>query len=354
MHSRTSLLLIPTIPLLVLACVPEGGDGPGGDFSITDFDSDSDAFDALPEVLVSASGVDPDDEEPERWDADVPVVLPPWWKCGDGELDSWEQCDNGGLNSEYGECTPKCQEPWCGDGYHHPSEECDLGPANGQQLNVYGSCSASCEIATGCGDGVVQPDYLEECDHGAGGSPTCAPNCRWYRRVVFVTAETYTGAELGGTAGADGLCQDSAKNGGLPFHESFRAWLGVKDDNDPDDQSANPSSWLKPVGEDNEFMRMDGLVVAESVHDLLNNDLLNPIQLTAAGENLGGVPVWSNILPGGTYASEYDCDNWTSDSGFGRWGTSGSTTSTWTDSGMKLYCNNALHLYCVEQPGNGN
>ncbi len=353
MLPRINLLVSLAIPLFALACVPEDGEQPGGESLPLDSDSDSNGLDALPEVFVIASGDEPDVDEPERWDEDLPVVLPPWWKCGDGEVDSWEQCDNGELNSHYGECTEICQKPWCGDGYHHPSEECDLGSENGQSLNDYGSCTASCTIATGCGDGVVQPD-LEECDHGVGGSPTCAPNCRWYRRIVFVTAETYSGAQIGGIEGADAKCRDSAANGGLPFHEDFRAWLSVRDDNDPGDLSATPSAWLEPVGEDNQFMRTDGLVVANSVEDLLNKDLLNPISLTAAGEHVGGVEVWSNTVPGGVFASEHDCDDWSSNSAFGRRGFSSATTAAWMDYLAKVDCSNALRLYCVEQPGDGN
>lgn len=346
MLPRTSLVFLSLL-LLPLACVPEGSEIPG-EPSSPDSGSDSDALDALPEVIISASGADPDEEDPVRWDEDLPVVLPPWWKCGDGEVDSWEQCDNGELNSEYGECTPICQKPWCGDGYHHPSEECDLGSENGQDLNAYGSCTASCKIATGCGDGVVQPD-LEECDHGAGGSPTCAPNCKWFGRIMFVTQGKFTGGEIGGIVGANAICESEAQ-GKFANADTFRAWLSTG--------AESVSDWLEEDMANSSIMRPDGAVIADTLELLKQTEgnLGAPILVTAAGVELASEAVWTNTSSGGLSEGSDSCDSWTSsaDDDYGRRGLSGEISKAWTSINGKVDCASARRLYCLEQPTVGN
>ncbi len=85
--------------------------------------------------------------------------------CGNGAIESGEQCDDGNGTSGDG-CSAACQleaSPGaCGDGFVDDGEQCDDGNTTGGD-----GCSATCqdeEIPGVCGDGVT--DANEECDDG--------------------------------------------------------------------------------------------------------------------------------------------------------------------------------------------
>jgi cysteine-rich repeat protein len=82
--------------------------------------------------------------------------------CGDGILDSGEECDDG--NNQNGDgCNESCLyvSPSCGDGSLDADEECDDG-----DLFTGDGCDDAChiEIPYGCGDGFIS--FGEECDDG--------------------------------------------------------------------------------------------------------------------------------------------------------------------------------------------
>lgn len=100
--------------------------------------------------------------------------------CGDGIVDTTEECDNGpqNLNGNYGLSPGDCSAatctwlPYCGDGLIHSREECDDG--NDENTD---NCLNTCVVAT-CGDGFVGPG--EACDPKTDANCTefCArPNC---------------------------------------------------------------------------------------------------------------------------------------------------------------------------------
>ena len=92
--------------------------------------------------------------------------------CGDGNIDAWEECDDGNNINGDG-CNATCWFETCGDGYldtngpdnipwNGDDEQCD----DGNNINGDG-CSAQCAIETPnpyCGDGNI--DAWEECDDG--------------------------------------------------------------------------------------------------------------------------------------------------------------------------------------------
>lgn len=86
--------------------------------------------------------------------------------CGNGLLDADEQCDDGNDNDADG-CSNACAAqnvlPFCGDGMTQPDllEECDDGAANADDLP--NACRSSCRRAR-CGDRIV--DAGEQCDDG--------------------------------------------------------------------------------------------------------------------------------------------------------------------------------------------
>ncbi|MDP8213333.1 MAG: hypothetical protein P9X22_08635 [Candidatus Zapsychrus exili] len=95
--------------------------------------------------------------------------------CGDGNIDTGEECDLGDQNSpsctpaSYGEectfCSLSCNTAafteWCGDGdcYGLPEEDGN-------------SCSDDCSLS--CGDGLTEPPD-EECDEGLDNGEECTP-----------------------------------------------------------------------------------------------------------------------------------------------------------------------------------
>jgi len=106
--------------------------------------------------------------------------------CGNGKVESGEQCDDSNKNPGDG-CTDRCVietgyscatgtecDPVCGDSRLVSAEVCD--PTTSPGFSQY--CSADCMSATGrCGDGVLQ-DIPEECDDGdSDANDGCANSC---------------------------------------------------------------------------------------------------------------------------------------------------------------------------------
>jgi hypothetical protein len=94
-------------------------------------------------------------------------------RCGDGVVDSGEECDEGGANSDAvdASCRTDCTDAGCGDGVVDSGEECDDGASNSD--SAADACRTDCSAA-GCGDGVV--DTGEDCDEGEE-SATCTASC---------------------------------------------------------------------------------------------------------------------------------------------------------------------------------
>jgi cysteine-rich repeat protein len=88
-------------------------------------------------------------------------------QCGDGIVQTGEQCDTGMNDNSYGGCAVDClYGPRCGDGVVQSAygEQCDLGTQNRDGL--YGGCSQTCRYGPHCGDGVHQQGTTEQCDDG--------------------------------------------------------------------------------------------------------------------------------------------------------------------------------------------
>ena len=120
-----------------------------------------------------------------------PICIAPEPLCGDGNLDSGEQCDNNGQNGiactpAYGGSCQYCSEtcevvnlqgPYCGDGnVDQCHEECETNEDCGQG---YFCNSCSCEIGTEC-----TPEATQACDTGnlgicADGTQTCDSEGFW-------------------------------------------------------------------------------------------------------------------------------------------------------------------------------
>ena len=88
--------------------------------------------------------------------------------CGDGEVNGFEECDDGN-NTNCDGCTADCRnETGCGDGVVCGDEECD----DGNNADCDG-CTSNCFQETGCGDGFLCAP--EVCDDG--NNDKCVGHC---------------------------------------------------------------------------------------------------------------------------------------------------------------------------------
>ena len=158
---------------------PAGGDGGGADSDGGGADADVDEADGSDEV---PDGEDGDDVE------DGPAPF-----CGDGNVDSEEECDDANLLDDDGcdnDCTWSCEtEDDCDDGeFCTGVETCtshvcldDAAPPDGGTCTtadaLAGLCAGGECVPATCGDGNI--DDGEECDDGNDiNSDACIDNCR--------------------------------------------------------------------------------------------------------------------------------------------------------------------------------
>jgi hypothetical protein len=104
--------------------------------------------------------------------------------CGNGKLETGEQCDNGGIDTQAcngnnnGTGGPGiCLTPTCGDGYTNKAtgEQCDaLGGIDSSACNGTNAGAVSCHSST-CGDGYLNAAAGEKCDT-SGGTDTATCN----------------------------------------------------------------------------------------------------------------------------------------------------------------------------------
>lgn len=182
----------------------------------------------------------------------------------------------------------------------------------------------------------------------AGAGPDL-PDLKISGAVVFQTSATGTG-ELSswprangswGLAAADAICISSARDAGLFRPDSFRAWISNATISAPDRFTY-----------DGRWVRLDGVPIAESLHDLTDGSIFAPINVTETGRYMYPISVWTATTQYG-YKHSHNCANWTSgdrpDVGVG--GVNAEWTGRWTgrssDSGP--YCFVPEALYCFAQ-----
>lgn len=116
-------------------------------------------------------------------------IAPPA-SCGDGVVDSGEECDNGAANGNMNVCTSSCTTAKCGDGYiWWGNEECDDGNAIGGD-----GCSSTCELEGPSTTTVVVTEYQTAEQQQQVECPVCpecpeCPVCEEIVRVEYIQAE---------------------------------------------------------------------------------------------------------------------------------------------------------------------
>ena len=143
---------------------------------------------------------------------------PPPPTCGDGHVDSGEECDDGNNMNGDG-CSAGCTnepEPCCGDGHLDAGEECDDGNTTDGD-----GCSATCTTESGptCGDGHV--DDTEACDDGNTTSGDgCSAECEPEKEPCCGDGVIDAGEQCddGNTIGGDG-CSSTCQ------HEMYEPYL---------------------------------------------------------------------------------------------------------------------------------
>jgi cysteine-rich repeat protein len=129
--------------------------------------------------------------------------------CGDGVVDTGEDCDDGNHVGGDG-CSSECTTEECGDGEVTGSEQCDDGNTTSGD-----GCSSSCtnEVTPACGDGILQAG--EDCDDGNttsgdGCSSGCKVECKQHVCGDGTLEELQEECDDGNTVNGDGcnsLCQ---------------------------------------------------------------------------------------------------------------------------------------------------
>jgi len=279
--------------------------------------------------------------------------------CGDGMVGPGEECDDGFVaNTENGACLPTCVLATCGDGFVQDDvEQCDLGDANSHD---FGGCiPETCVWGPRCGDGEITPGH-ELCDPGTPDDPegdetiSCGQDCRFEGRVVFLSSLTYSG-DLDGVDGADGKCRELARIFDPDRYFTYRAWLS-------DDVSEPATSFDHgAVFADIPYVLLNGVQVAASFDDLVENGPAVGITITDTHQSVTDAQVWTHTTQAGTKIPDtHHCEQWTSD-GFQHGAMIGRNAlpdgsldwPTWSDKHWwtryeEGTCNSTYRLYCFE------
>lgn len=237
-------------------------------------------------------------------------IPPP--SCGDGICAGGDEtCSN--CSSDCGSCSP-CV---CDETTREECERCAVG-------------CACCRICA-CGNGVCGEE--EDCE-------VCPADCGKCQLRVFVTFGAFSGAEIGGLAGADAICAGEAQAEGLPG--TYKAWLS--------DSQMSAAERLSHG--DGPYVMVDGTKVADDWDDLTDGSIDAPIVRSASGTDVGLGGAWTATDPSGgiSYGSN-TCSDWTSNSGLGADGYRGAANGDWTLNSVQPldYCSVRSPLYCVEQ-----
>ncbi|HVM97901.1 MAG TPA: DUF4215 domain-containing protein, partial [Candidatus Acidoferrales bacterium] len=179
-----------------------------GGYSANVFSGNDTYIDALAlepdgHIVASGQGVDAGDNDVgliARFDNSI---------CGNGVLESGEQCEDGNLVNGDG-CDMNCTSTACGNGIQTAGEACDDG-----NLTSGDGCDANCR-PTGCGNGIRTGS--EVCDDGnLTDGDGCDSNCRptGCGNGVVTAGETCDDGNLTSGDGCDANCSPTSCGNGI-------------------------------------------------------------------------------------------------------------------------------------------
>ena len=178
------------------------------------------------------------------------------------------------------------------------------------------------------------------------GTNNTSPDPQAAGKTVFTTSVNGSGnlgswPEAGGNTGlaaGDAICRSLAATAGLSNAGSFRAWL-----------SDSGSNAVGRLNSDGPWVRVDGMMVAESKSALVNSWLLTAINVDENGDYDEGDPNWTGTLSTGN-KSIYHCSDWTSSSGsdLAFYGYSGRADGSGWSTFNTIPCSINLPFYCFE------
>lgn len=159
--------------------------------------------------------------------------------------------------------------------------------------------------------------------------------------LAFVTSTPYDGTLLGAIAGggladADQIC-NAAAQAVTPklLPGTYRAWLSTD----------SVDAWTRIL--DQPYLRVDGLVVASSLPQLLGSALETPLMITEQGTITPAPAVWTGTNDDGTLGGPSPCSNWTAASGNASAGAIGATGPGWSNAGLAP-CATQYPIFCFQ------
>jgi hypothetical protein len=165
------------------------------------------------------------------------------------------------------------------------------------------------------------------------------------RKLVFVTEGKHDGNFVG-LQPANQRCIDAAVQAQLPLGD-YRAWMS--------DAEKSPGTTFETEGV---FTLRTGEVVAYSLADLMDGELMQPINETEFGVLASASPacneiqhaVWTGTDAFGDQTLP-NCSGWSNGGNItlGRTGNAFSVDANWSNSGCQAPCNTLLPIYCVQQ-----
>ncbi len=314
--------------------------------------------------------------------------LPPSALCGNGQINSGEQCDGRNLNNQSCQslgynggslgcitqdttnstnstnstmaCTFNVDGCFScvdtdGGSYPYTFGRVARTYGNGQVSNTQDACRNSNMLnevfcAGGWNDNVdIYCNQLGNyvCQNGAcvpgnstgGGNGTGGSNQTNLSYRVFISSQTWPG-HLGGVNGADAKCLNVSRIAGLGGN--WKAWVSSN-------ESSPSTRFFRSTLP---YKRLDGVTVADNWNDLVDGSLDNPINRNERGQIPSNLSVWTGTNENGfLFNNAYTCSAW-SDSTIrftGLWGDASFIDERWTNHRISG-CRNYLRLLCFEQP----
>lgn len=228
------------------------------------------------------------------------------------------------------------RQRWC----RRPRQRCGKHCVNIRNHRKHcGTCNRRCERGQLCRRGECWPPRSSK---GGGPTPPPPPPPRCGKGgpcLVFVTSSKHRG-NLNGLDGADAICNQRAVEAQLPGF--YKAWVS--------DEFGDPVSRF--TRNDGPYVLTDGTRIADTWDDLVDGELLAPINIMENGHQaMGDSTVWAGTNNSGTHYN-YDCEEWTSSSeeSYGQYGVFSTNDGMWSGDPLSLRnCSNVARLYCFQQ-----